>query len=236
MAKPKLPDKNFSWTAKLAYIVGLLVTDGCLSNDGRHIIMRSSEIKLLNTFKKCLNINNKIGKTRNGDIVSYRVQFGDVQFYRWLLKIGLFPTKSYTIGKINIPNKHFRDFLRGHLDGDGNIQSYIDKYNSYRGRNYTANRLFVRFISASKTHINWLYKKIQNIVHIKGALIINKPKKINNVPIWEIKFAKKESIKLLKWIYYRENLPCLKRKRDIAEKSLKIILKEKRRKYTRISN
>jgi len=234
MAKPKLPDKNFSWTPKLAYIIGLLVTDGCLSNDGRHIIMRSSETKLLNTFKKCLNLKNKIGKTRNGDIISYRVQFGDVQFYRWLLKISLFPAKTYTIGKINIPDKYFRDFLRGHLDGDGNIQSYLDKHNSYRGRNYTANRLFIRFISASKTHICWLYKKIQGIAHVKGALIINKPKKISNVPIWEIKFAKKESIKLLKFIYYKENLPCLKRKRTLAEKSLKIISKEKRRKYTKI--
>jgi len=56
MSKSKLPDKNFEWTPKLAYVVGLLVTDGNLSKDGRHITMRSSDRQLLDTFKDCLNI------------------------------------------------------------------------------------------------------------------------------------------------------------------------------------
>src|SRR3989338_4553102 len=47
MPKPKLPLKDFKWSPELAYVVGLLVTDGCLSSDGRHIIMRSSEKPLL---------------------------------------------------------------------------------------------------------------------------------------------------------------------------------------------
>jgi hypothetical protein len=50
MSRHKLPDKNFDWSAELAYIIGLLTTDGNLSNDGRHIIMRSSDLQLLNTF------------------------------------------------------------------------------------------------------------------------------------------------------------------------------------------
>jgi hypothetical protein len=79
MAKPKLPSKEFGWAPQLAYAVGLLVTDGCLSNDGCHIIMRSSEIEQLQNFKKCLKLNNKIGFTdrRKG----LRVQFGNIQFY-----------------------------------------------------------------------------------------------------------------------------------------------------------
>ena len=70
MPQKKLPPKEFIWTPNLAYIVGLLATDGCLSNDGRHIIMRSSDVDLLKTFKKCLGINNKIGETRNGRTIS----------------------------------------------------------------------------------------------------------------------------------------------------------------------
>jgi len=232
MSKSKLPDKNFEWTPKLAYVVGLLVTDGNLSKDGRHITMRSSDRQLLDTFKDCLNIQNKIGFTKNQR--GLRVQFSDVQFFRWLLKVGLFPAKSYTIGKIKIPDKFFRDFVRGHLDGDGSILVYVDKYNVYRGRRYSNQRIFTRFISASKIHINWLRGKIIKLAGVDGALIVNKPKSDKHVPMYEIKFAKKESVKLLKWIYYKNNLPCLKRKRVIAEKAIKAILGEKRKEYTKI--
>ena len=231
MSKLKLPDKNFVCTPKLAYVIGLLVTDGCLSSDGRHIIMRSSEMNLLETFKKCLEIKNKIGETKNEEVISYRVQFGSVQFYNWLLKIGLTPAKTHTIGEIKIPDLYFKDFLRGHLDGDGSITTYTDRYNFYKGRNYANQRIFVRFISASKKHIDWLRQKITKLVNVKGAFIVNKPKLIKHVPIYEIKFAKNESIKLLKWIYYKNSIPCLKRKRIIAKKTMRKIAKEKRRKY-----
>lgn len=232
MPKDKLPDKNFDWTPELAYAIGLLTTDGNLSKDGRHINLRSSEIDLLNTFKKCLNLKNKIGYTDGQR--GYRLQFGNVQFYNWLLKIGLFPAKTYTIGEIKVPDEYFRDFLRGHLDGDGSISVYIDRYNSYRGRTYTNRRIFVRFTSASNNHINWLYRKINQNNGIKGAFIYKPPATPNRVPVWDIKFSKKESIKLLKWIYYKENLLCLKRKRVIAEKMIEKISKEKRKKYTKI--
>lgn len=232
MPKSKLPDKNFEWTPELAYAIGLLTTDGNLSKDGRHINLRSSEVNLLNTFKRCLNLKNKIGYTKGQR--GYRVQFGNVQFYNWLLKIGLFPAKTYTIGEIKIPDEYFRDFLRGHLDGDGSITTYMDRYNIYRGHIYTNQRIFIRFTSASNNHIRWLYGKINQNSGAKGAFIYKPPATPNRVPMWDIKFAKKESIKLLKWIYYKENLPCLKRKRGIAEKTIEKISKEKRKKYTKI--
>ena len=133
MPKPKLPNRNFKWTPKLAYIICLLTTDGNLSKDGRHITMRSSEIQLLKTFKKCLDRSvghslYRIAQTKNDRWARrqpYRIQFSNVQLYRWLLKVGLFPAKTYTIGKLKIPKKYFRDFLRGHLDGDGSIVLYI---------------------------------------------------------------------------------------------------------------
>jgi len=65
MPKPKLPNRNFKWTPKLAYIIGLLTTDGNLSKDGRHITMRSSDVQLLKTFKKCLNLPYKIVQSKN---------------------------------------------------------------------------------------------------------------------------------------------------------------------------
>lgn len=233
------PVKNYKWSSDLAYAVGLLVTDGNLSKDGRHITMRSSDLDLLETFKRCLGIQGNIRKTHSDGFAkkqAYRLQFSDAQFYRWLLTIGLFPAKTYTIGKIKVPSLYFQDFLRGHLDGDGSVYTYVDKYNNYRGHNYINQRVYVKFISASQTHINWLHETIKRLARTKGALECKKHTKINRVPMWEIKFSKKESLQLLTWIYYQETLPCLKRKKELAIKIFNLIANEKRRKYTRIKN
>jgi len=238
MTRLKLPKKEFKWSSKIAYAVGLLVTDGNLSGDGRHMTMRSSEVSQLRTFKKCLKLSNRIARSKNdgwGKNPSYRVQFGNVQFYRWLIKIGLFPNKTYTIGKIKLPSKYFRDFLRGHLDGDGTITTYKDYYNTFKNPKYIYTRLWVRFMSASKTHIEWIRENIFKLIHIKGHTAQAKIyRSYQTARMWHLKFGKKESTKLLSWIYYDKNVPCLKRKRDIAKKILKLISKEKRRKYTRI--
>ena len=222
MPKPKLPDKNFKWTPEITYVIGLITTDGCLSGDGRHIIIRSSDIQLLRTVKKCLNLQNKIGKTSNNGWAkrpSYRIQFGNIQFYKWLNKIGLTPRKTYTIGSLKIPDKYFPDFLRGHLDGDGSVWSYKDYYNTYKKSSYIYDRLWVRFISASEKHMKWLRNNISRLLSIKGHEFERKPQQLyQTTSIWELKFAKKDSIKLLSWIYYNQNVPCLKRKRKVAEK------------------
>ena len=222
MPRHKLPNKEFQWTPNLAYAVGLLTTDGNLSKDGRHINMRSSDIQLLKTFKKCLNLTTKIALSKNDGWAtkpSYRVQFSGVQFYRWLLKIGLFPAKTYTIGSLNIPDEYFPDFLRGHLDGDGSVWSYEDRWNTFKNPKYVYIRLWSRFYSARKAHIQWIRENIIRLLGIRGHVWERPPKRPDQTTsMWEVKFAKKESIKLLSWIYYAPNVPCLKRKRKVADK------------------
>lgn len=136
---------------------------------------------------------------------------------RWALtSIGIKPAKTYTIGRIQIPSRYFRDFLRGHLDGDGSIFTYRDTYNIYKGRRYLNTRIYTKFISASETHIRWLHEMIKRHSPIKGVLL-SKPPNENRVRMWEIKIAKYESLKLFPWLYYKNDLPTLQRKRKIAE-------------------
>lgn len=56
--------REIVWTPELAYAVGLITTDGSLSSDGRHIDFTSNDKELINTFKKCLNLKNKIRKKK----------------------------------------------------------------------------------------------------------------------------------------------------------------------------
>ncbi|MBI2053541.1 MAG: hypothetical protein HYT41_02230 [Candidatus Sungbacteria bacterium] len=220
MPKAKLPAKEFSWTPELAYAVGLLVTDGNLSKDGRHITMRSSDKGLLETFRMCLNRKkDKIAQSHNDGYAtkpSFRVQFSDVRFYNWLVSIGVKPAKTYTIGTIKIPYYYFRDFLRGHLDGDGTLYTYRDTYNVYKDKRYSNTRVYMKFISASEAHIQWLHSMIIAHSPVRGVLEIKKPYRERRVLMWGVKFSKYESLALLRWLYYKDNLPALERKRIIA--------------------
>ena len=213
---------QFNWSPELAYAVGLITTDGNLSKDGRHIDFTSSDLQLIRTFKKCLFLNNRVGRKYGSfaDTISYRLQFSHVKLYRWLLKIGLTPNKTFNLGKINVPRRYFRDFLRGHLDGDGSIVTYTDRYMKYKGTRYKYQRLYLTFYSSSPKHIEWLQSTIENFFNFKGSLT-NWKHKNRKRPLWKLRFAKNDSLKLLSWIYYKANLPCLHRKRKIAERFIK---------------
>jgi len=218
-----IQDINYKWNSNLAYIVGLITTDGNLSKDKRHIFFTTGDHQLMDTFKNCLGIKNRVRSAlerESSKKQTYRVSFGNRRFYVWLENIGLMPNKTYNLGKINVPKKYFRDFLRGHLDGDGSVFTYTDRYMEYKGKRYTYQRLYTAFHSISFEHLKWLQTNIKEIIKIKGALAYY-TKKDRKMKMWKLRFAKKDSLKLLSWLYYKPNLPCLYRKRKIAERFLK---------------
>jgi AraC-like DNA-binding protein len=99
------------WTAELAYAVGLITTDGCLSQDRRHLNLTSKDIDRLETARRCLHITARITQSINPRPI-YRLQWGDLLFHRWLMEIGLMPAKSLRLGALRIPDEWLRDFLR----------------------------------------------------------------------------------------------------------------------------
>lgn len=211
-----------NWSAELAYAVGLIASDGSLSKDKRHIDFTSTDLQLLRTFKKCLLLKNKICEKSNSFKSKrkyYHLQFSDVRFYNWLLDIGLMPNKTYHLGKLKIPKLYFKDFLRGYLDGDGSIFTYKDRYMTYKGKRYTYIRLYTNFNSVSHKILAWIKSMLKKELNVRGALsswLKNK----RCVPVWTLRFAKNDSVKLLSWLYYKSDLPCLNRKRKIAERFL----------------
>ncbi len=182
-----------------------------MSKDGRHIDFTSKDKSQIITFQKCLGIEDvKIGKkTGKNKKVSFRVQFGDVSFYNWLIKIGIFPNKSKTLGPLNIPDKFFFDFLRGYYDGDGCIYSFSDKRwpNSFM--------FYLGFASASPKFITWLQQKIRTLIDIEGVI----DKHTRGIII--LKFAKTKTLVLYPKMFYSTDVPCLERKLLKAQKIFK---------------
>ena len=205
---------EIKWSPNFAYIVGLITSDGNLSNDGRHINFTSKDLGLAILFRRFLKIKNKTGKKgRSHDSKKkyFFIQFGDINFYKFLVKIGLKPNKSKILTKLNIPRNYFFDFLRGMFDGDGSIFSYFDK----RWKNSFV--FYLTFSSASPSFIKWLRKNIEILIKIRGH--INKTGSRSTI---QLKYGKKESIILIRRMYYKKGLPFLIRKYRKIKRFLKV--------------
>lgn len=198
------------WSHDFAYAIGLLVTDGSLSKDGRHFDFTSKDKTLVKTFAECLNLKNKIGKKISGFTGKkdyFHIQFGDINFYNWCLNFGLMPNKSKILKNLKVPNKYFFDFLRGCFDGDGSIYAYWDPrwHNSYM--------FYIQFCSASYDFIKWLKKSIDHLLGKRGEII-----DISTGGTWQLRFAKKDSLIIFQKMFHSINLPYLKRKFIKAKK------------------
>jgi transposase-like protein len=203
-----------SWTPELAYAVGLIATDGNLSLDGRHLTLVSSDLELLETAKTCLGLTNRIHRSAAHDGHVYRLQWGDRGFYDWLLGIGLSPAKSLTLGPLAVPAEHFHHFLRGCIDGDGSIVTYLDHYNTFKNPAYVYARLFVSLVSASSRFIDWVRATVRQLRGLAGHMTTRRSRGRHD--LWRLRYAKKESAALLQWLYPTADVPCLVRKRDVA--------------------
>lgn len=203
---------NIKWSPNFAYAIGLLVSDGCLSPSGRHIVFTSVDRDQLENFMQALDITVRITKVENRSGGALRVQFGDILFYRYLMEIGLMPNKSKIIGAIQVPDEYFFDFLRGSFDGDGCSYSYWDK------RWRSSFMFYTTFVSASKTHIDWLQTTINRLLGLGGHITGGGTRSV-----FQLKYAKEESMRLLCKLYERKHCIHLRRKRLKIDKMLRIV-------------
>ncbi|MCM2338996.1 MAG: hypothetical protein NDI62_00885 [Burkholderiales bacterium] len=208
-----------TWNANLAYAIGLIATDGCLSKDGLLVDLTSKDREQLLNFSKCVGVNFKIGNKWNirGD-ECLRIQFKNRIFYDFLLSIGLTPKKSLTMGKLKIPDKYFFDFLRGCFDGDGCFYSYWDS------RWRSSHMFYLTFNSASYIHVLWLQERIFKFLLIKGHI----SKSQRKGSIYSLRYAKREAMEIINKMYYNPNVVCLSRKKEKIDKALLVEKKQQK--------
>jgi Homeodomain-like domain-containing protein len=204
------------WSPAIAYAVGLIATDGNLGRDGRHLAMTSKDTDLLETLRHCLKLRASITPTVSGRGLWYwHMQWSDRRFHEWLVSIGLTPAKSLTLGPLAIPDEYFADFFRGCIDGDGSIFSYIDRYHTAKNPRYVYQRLYVSLVSASPAFVRWLQERVEKLTGLRGA--VGNRRTPDRRTMWHVRFAKHESMALLRWMYYARGVPALVRKRLAAE-------------------
>ncbi|MFH1853795.1 MAG: LAGLIDADG family homing endonuclease [Candidatus Omnitrophota bacterium] len=186
----KIKDSN------LWYLIGLITSDGCLSSDGRHIDITSKNHSFLVGLVEELELPNRVTFKDNGrKKKAYHIQIANKNFYDFLLSIGLTPNKSLTLKNLNIPKIFFRDFLRGLIDGDGSVCSWIHPANLHE-------QWSLRIYSGSQAFLMWLRFEIEKYTGCKGRLHAEvRPKRDRFV--YTLKYGKMTAKKILQTCYYQ---------------------------------
>ncbi len=193
---------KIKWSSKFAYAIGIIATDGCLHPNGRKIFLSSKDLEMIENFRYALGVKNKIGRyARGGETEKryYNINVGDKNFWNFLFKLGITPKKSKTIQQVEIPQKYFKDFLRGLFDGDGSFYTFWDR------RWPKAFGYVMTFPSASLSFLRWLQIQLSKFYATKGII-----KKGDGV--YEIRYVKGDTRKLFAAMYYKSNGLCLSRK------------------------
>lgn len=203
------------WSGTMAYVVGLMATDGCLVNTGRHLSFDSADRELVETFLTCLGRGPRYRTVRTSSGGRYfKALFSDIRFYRWLQGIGLTQRKSLTLGGIDVPEEYLLATVRGLLDGDGSIANFTHAPTPTTYPRYRYERLWTYFNSGSRPHLEWLRSRLAPHLGTDGYLELRRGQPPRH-DFYRLKYGKRASIALLGALYEDRDAPCLLRKRSI---------------------
>ena len=121
-------DEDFfgQWTPEMAWVLGLLFTDGNVQRRGTRlsISISSVDLDLLENISRFLKTTRPIRKCiQSYDKTRHIYQ---LEFYREKMRddlhnLGLIEKKSLIIGFPDVPDEYIRHFIRGCWDGDGSV-------------------------------------------------------------------------------------------------------------------
>jgi hypothetical protein len=104
------------------YFLGLIITDGCISNNALSLSLKYEDLHMLKSFAKFLGkdvkVNNYFHKKHNKK--QYYVKVRSKLLCNNLKKLAVFNNKSFEL-KLKIPLTF--NILRGIIDGDGHINT-----------------------------------------------------------------------------------------------------------------
>lgn len=116
-----------SWTPAMAYVLGVIYTDGCLVKPIGSIKFRvtiaQKEPELLEKVIALLNSNARLKFSAKRGIAGalYHFLIDNAEIYADLQRLGLTPSKSLTLQFPKMPPEFLRHFIRGCWDGDGSV-------------------------------------------------------------------------------------------------------------------
>lgn len=223
--KPSLTyycDYNYFETidcANKAYILGFLASDGNIYKREGHegqiqITLHENDKEILERILKAMDSNHpiKIGTTKKTACIT----FVSAKMYNDLLRIGLTPNKTLDlhIKELfnNIPKQFWSDFIRGYIDGDGSIQA---------GSRPSDCNIQIALPEYSS---NEFIQRINDLLNIQLTFSLDNRTNKYTIPFGILRTNNTtEKYALLKLLYYNNPELFLTRKKQAAEKIIKMI-------------
>ena len=212
----KLPQQFFdinekffdTWSSDMAYVLGLLFTDGCVSKAGT-VALSINDLDLLEAVRLAMQSTHKIELSKHQKNL-YVFHFARENMVQRLNELGLVPNKSLTVKFPDVPFEYVPDFLRGVFDGDGSV--FFDK------RNRRA-QLVSTFVSGSQCFMIALENNLNKLGLPRRKMYKHETK---NGYSYTIAYGHKDSMRLFSILYGNiENGIFLKRKYERFLKGIK---------------
>jgi predicted DNA-binding protein YlxM (UPF0122 family) len=199
-------DVYATWTSDLAYALGLIASDGNLVKKRHEVVLVSTDLEIMDYFAGCLQLSPEVQphlqKRPNNCKPTYVLSFSDMDFYAFLMGIGITPSKSKTLEPLNVPEVLFPDLLRGLMDGDGSWVTHRSK----PPHEY----LVAQLTSASPVFLAWVQATVERLIGLHGGT--------SGI---QLTYYGRKAVQLGAWLYYASDIPALSRKRTIWEKFAK---------------
>ncbi|MFC1646274.1 LAGLIDADG family homing endonuclease [Candidatus Omnitrophota bacterium] len=209
------------WSTEMAYVLGLIITDGCVSGTGV-ISLSMNDKELLEKVRVAMGSQHKITPSKHQKNLYY-FHFAREKMVKDLSKFGIRPKKSLSVKFPEIPDAFRVDFIRGVFDGDGSVFFQRDS------KNYP---LRTKFCSGSKDFIERLEKNLQELGLPERNIYEQKTK---NGVFYSIKYGHKESTNLFTILYrnhpkvlylerkYKKFLEGLKRSNPYEQRAGRVV-------------
>lgn len=109
-----------------AYFLGLMASDGCITDENKLLIgLAREDDEVLKMFKSCINYTGPLYLIAGRTLAhkdQTRLQIRNKTLYEALRKHGITERKSLTLKFPDLPDDMIPHFIRGYFDGDGSVK------------------------------------------------------------------------------------------------------------------
>ena len=191
-----------SWSNNMAYILGLLFTDGNLHKNRMKIVLKAEDGYLLEAIKSEMGYTGKVfySSVKRFNKDTAKLDICSLDLRNSLNRLGLNADKTFNMSFPTVPKDYELDFIRGVFDGDG-----FTKKGKY---------LRAGFCSGSKPFLDELNTRLQSY-----GLSERTVSKHSKAECYYIEYSSKECRLLYDLLYGRGGLHLV-RKRLVFEQHL----------------
>ncbi|WP_449540146.1 LAGLIDADG family homing endonuclease [Ferdinandcohnia sp. Marseille-Q9671] len=108
------------WSNNMAYILGFILADGCISGETQTVTISPKEPEILDKIKKEVGSNQPLQQNKKTGV--YLLNLNSKILKEDLITLhGITPNKSLTVQFPNVPKEYLSHFIRGYFDGDGSV-------------------------------------------------------------------------------------------------------------------